>query len=385
MHLVEVKTKKDKKDFLLFPLSIYRDDKNWVRPLDRDIEQVFDEKKNKFFRHGKCIRWLLKDNLGEIKGRVAAFINNKTANKNDQPTGGMGFFECVKDKNAAFMLFDGCKNWLSENGMQAMDGPINFGERDSWWGLMVEGYSPPPYKMNYNPPYYKDFFEAYGFKVYFNQLCYSLDPQKRTNEKFYERHKLIADNKNYKSEYIDKSKIEKFAEDFRIVYNKAWVRHGGGKELDSKQVQVFFKKMKPVIDEKIIWFVYYKNEPVACWINLPDINQAFKKFNGRFGLIEKIRFMIMLKRRQINRCIGLVFGIIPEHQGKGVDGFLIVEGANMIQKEKLYTEYEMQWVGDFNPRMIAVAESLGTWRSRVLTTYRFLFDRNKEFKRHPVI
>jgi hypothetical protein len=385
MHITEVKTLKDKKDFFLLPLEIYKNDPNWIRPLDQDIDAVFNPSKNKFYRHGECTRWLLKDNSGEVIGRVAAFINKKAAKKNDQPTGGMGFFECINKKEAAFLLFDTCKNWLAEREMEAMDGPINFGERDSWWGLIVKGFDPPPYKMNYNLPYYQEFFESYGFQTYFEQYCYSLKALERPQEKFYRRHEAIKKNPNYKAVYIRKNQLEKFAEDFRIIYNKAWAKHGGGKELESKQVQQFFKKMKPVIDEKIIWYVYYKNEPVAVWVNLPDINQYFKKFDGKFGWLEKIRFIVMLKRRMTKKFIGLVFGVVPEHQGKGVDHFMIIEGANLIQQEKLYEDLEMQWIGDFNPKMVAVCEDLGTWRSRTLITYRYLFDRSKEFKRHPIL
>ncbi len=385
MQLLEVTSAKDKKDFLLLPLKIYKDDPNWSRPLDKDIAEIFDAKKNKFFRHGQCTRFLLKNDNGEVIGRTAVFINEKTAKREAQPTGGMGFFECINDKRAAHVLIDQCKRWLMERGMEAMDGPINFGERDSWWGLIIEGFSPPPYKMNYNLPYYQELFESYGFKTYFNQLCYSLKAQRRVMDKFYARHQAIADNPDYHSEYLRKSKLEKYAEDFRIVYNKAWAKHGEGKELDKRQVQAFFKKMKPVIDEKVIWYVYYKNEPVAMWINLPDINQLFRKFNGKFSLLEKLRFIYMLKRRRIRKFIGLVFGIIPEQQGKGIDSYMIVEGANLIQKENLYEDFEMQWIGDFNPKMVSIAENLGTYKSRTLRTYRYLFDPNKEFKRHPIL
>lgn len=383
MQITEVKTKKDETDFLLLPTLLYKNDPNWIRALDKDIEEVFDKEKNKFFRHGECIRWLLKDATGNVIGRVAAFINTRTAAKNDQPTGGMGFFECIENKEAAFLLFDTCKLWLEQRKMQAMDGPVNFGERESWWGLIVEGFDPPPYKMNYNLPYYKYFFEEYGFKTYFEQWCYSLNPLATLEDKFYKRHQTIKQNPDYTSERIRKNEIEKYAEDFKIIYNKAWAKHGGGKELESKQVQIFFKKMKPVIDEKIIWFVYYKNEPVAFFINLPDINRIFKLFNGKFGWFEKLKFVFYLKKRISRKVIGLVFGIVPEHQGKGIDSFMIVEQANLIQKENLYNDYEMQWIGDFNPKMVAIAEDLGTKRSRVLVTYRYLFDRSKEFKRHP--
>lgn len=384
MQIREVVTQADAKLFLELPLLIYKDDANWIRPLNKDIEEVFDLEKNKFFRHGRCTRFLLFDG-DKLTGRIAVFINDKTSRKENQPTGGIGFFECTNNKVAAHFMFDNCKQWLQQKGIEAMDGPINFGERDAWWGLITEGFTPVPYKMNYNPPYYVDLFESYEFQTYFEQHCFSMYPKARLQEKFYERHAIIAADKNYRFEYLKKNNLEKYAEDFRTVYNKAWVKHGEGKTLEAKQVQSFFKQMKPVIDEKIIYFGYLNDEPIAFFINLPDINQLFKHFNGKFGWIEKLRFVWMLKRRQTKKFIGIVFGVIPEHHGRGVDSFMIVEASKIITNELPYVDYEMQWIGDFNPKMISIAEALTTHRSRVLKTYRYLFDRTKEFKRHPLL
>src|SRR4029077_3774465 len=116
----------------------------------------------------------------------------------------------------------------------------------------------------------------------------------------------------------------------------------------------------------------------------PDLNQWFKYLDGKFNLLQQVKFLWIKKTKPNKKFTGLVFGIVPEFQGKGIDAFIIVESAKVIQRDSTYTEYEMQWIGDFNPKMINVAESLGeTFRSRVLTTYRYLFDRTKEFKRHP--
>ena len=379
MH--EVKTAADKQDFLQIAVDLYKNDTNWIRPLDKDIEEVFDPAKNKFFKRGECTRWLLKDNAGKNIGRIAAFVNRQY--KQDQPTGGMGFFECINDQQAASFMLDHCKAWLSERGMEAMDGPINFGERDKWWGVVVDGFYSPLYGMTYNPPYYQQLLEAYGFQTYFNQVCFAMQVKQQLEDKFYQRHAAIAADPGYKAVMIDKGQIEKFAKDFTYVYNKAWAGHGGGKSLEEKQVQKMFKTMKPVMDAHLIWFVYYKEEPVAMWINLPDLNQYFKHMNGKFGLLQKIRFVLLQKFGKCSRFVGLVFGIIPEHQGKGVDAYMIVEGAKVIQPMARYEDYEMQWIGDFNPKMVNIAESLGTHRSRTLRTYRYLFDRTKEFKRHP--
>ncbi|HRC31905.1 MAG TPA: hypothetical protein PK736_00525 [Bacteroidia bacterium] len=384
MQIIEVTTKEQAQQFLQLPLQLYKNDKNWAQPLDKDIDEVFDKEKNKFFRHGICARWLLADN-GKTIGRVAAFVNHKLAKKNDQPTGGMGFFECINDQKAANILFDTCAEWLKEQGMEAMDGPINFGERESWWGLIIDGFNPPQYKMNYNLPYYQTLFETYGFKDYFQQHCYAIEQLEDLPQKFYQRHAEISKIPEYSFRTLKMNEIEKYAEDFRSIYNQAWVQHGSGRDLEQKQVQGFFKKLKPIIDPDIMAFAYYKNDPVAFAICLPDINQLFRKLNGKFGLWQKIKFFVMLKMHVCTKMIGTVFGIIPAHQGKGLDAYIFVEMEKIVKRKKSYDEFEMQWVGDFNPRMLNIAKEFCPVRSRVLVTYRFLFDRTKEFVRHPVI
>jgi hypothetical protein len=385
MELKVVSTPEDEKKFLELPLKIYRDDPEWIRPLDKDIKQVFDKNKNKFFRHGDAVRWLLYSDSNELIGRIAAFVNEKAARKNEQPTGGIGFFECINNQEAANMLFDAGKKWLEAKGMEAMDGPVNFGERDRWWGLLVEGFYAPGYCMNYNPPYYRSLFENYGFKIYFNQYCFSLVVQDPVDPKFEEAYHRLKSAGLYRAEHIRKNNLEKYANDFSIIYNKAWAKHGGGKELSREQAITIFKRMKPVLDEDLVWFAYYKDEPVGAWLNLPELNQYFKHFNGRFGLLEKLRFLWMKSRGRNKKFAGIVFGVVPEHQGKGVDGLMIWSGALVIRARNRYGFLELQWIGDFNPKMISIARSLGTKQCRTLITYRKLFDENKPFVRMKTV
>ena len=383
MQMHEVKTAEDIKLFLEFPVSINKGNPNWIRPLDKDIEEVFDPTRNKFFKKGECTRWLLKDNNGKVIGKIAAFVNRQY--KNEQPTGGIGFFDCINDQQAANYMFDHCKQWLRERGMEAMDGPINFGERERWWGLLVEGYQEPLYCMNYNPEYYKDLFYNYGFQVYYEQLCFALRVKDRLQEKFYSAYEKYSQMPEYSARRIRKNDIEKYAKDFAYIYNKAWAKHGGGKEIEERTVVRMFQTMKPAIDEDLMWFIYHNEQPIGFWINLPDLNQYFKHMNGRFGFWENLKFLWLKRFGKCSRFVGLVFGIIPEYQGTGVDGFLIMSGANVIQPANKYQDYEMQWIGDFNPKMVNIAEHLGTYHSRKLQTLRYLFDRTKEFKRHPII
>ncbi|MBL0145553.1 MAG: hypothetical protein IPP48_07140 [Chitinophagaceae bacterium] len=388
MQIIPVNNPTTAKQFLQVAVNINKNDTNWIRPLDKDINDVFDKEKNKAFRFGEIERWLLQNDNGEFIGRVAAFVNKKYKNKGDDvAVGGMGFFECVNNQEAANKLFDTAKNWLQQKGMEAMDGPINFGERDKWWGLVTQGFHPPLYCLNYNPPYYVNLFENYGFKVFFNQICFGFNPQAPLSKKTVERHALVAQDPDFSFATIKKNSLQKFANDFAIVYNKAWAGHGGLKEMAKEQVLVMFNKMKPVMDENIVYFAYYKNEPIGMFLNLPDLNQYFKHMNGKFGLWQKLKFVFLQKFKPTKKFNGLVFGVVPEWQGKGIDAYLIGESAKIVQAPpKTYTEYEMQWIGDFNPKMVNVAENFGdTFRSRNLATYRYLFDRNKEFARHPTL
>jgi len=383
MKIIVVDTELLSKAFKEMPLRIYKHDKNYIRPLNKDIDEVFDQSKNKFFRHGECERWLLQDENEHYIGRLAVFVNKKYPQ--DQPTGGIGFFECDNNQDAANYLFDRAKEWLQARGMEAIDGPINFGERDRWWGLLVNGFDEPLYCMNYNPPYYQALFEQYGFQPFFHQQCFGMDVTTPLSAKMLKWHDVYANNPDFTVEHIKKDTIFKYAADFCTIYNKAWAKHGGGKTMELKQAKLLFGKMKPVIDEKITWFVYYKNEPIGMWVNIPDLNQYFKHFNGKFGWLQKLHFLYLKMTGACKRFVGVVYGIVPEWQGKGTDAYMIVECGKVVQPTMRYEKYEMQWIGDFNPKMVNLASNLEAHEVRRLTTYRYLFDRSIEFKRHPIL
>ena len=383
MKVEKVVTNKHKKEFLAFPARLFSGDSNYIRPLDKDIEGVFDPKRNKFFRFGECERFLFLNDQKEVVGKIAVFINKKYKQK--QPTGGFGFFDCIDEEETANFIFDFAKNWLQQKGMEAMDGPINFGERDKFWGLLTEGFSEPLYAMNYNAPYYKKLFENYGFQVYFNQLCFGRKIHNPVADQFLEMHERISKNKAISAKRMKVKNLEKFAIDFTEIYNKAWANHGEGKQLTNAQTLKLFLTLKPVINEHISWFIYENEKPIAMWMNIPDLNQWFKYLNGKFGILQKLKFLLMKKLTKNKKMVGLVFGIVPEWQKKGIDGFMIWEGTKHFRKATDFEDYEMQWIGDFNPKMMKIAESLETEVTRKLATYRLLFDQEKEFERHPVL
>ncbi|MFM9029020.1 MAG: hypothetical protein ACKOQ6_13675, partial [Bacteroidota bacterium] len=319
---------------------------------------------------------------GEVIGRIAAW---KNGNSKEHPAG-CGFFECINDEKAAFMLFDTARDWLKEQGMTQMDGPINFGENHQYWGLITENYNEPPYYLqNYNPEYYVRFFESYGFQVYFKQEIFYRKITDPLQEKFTERSNRLRSDPKYRVETIDMSRYNEYPEIFRTLYNRAWAnRQTGFSEMSKAQAVSIFKGLKPVVDPSIVFFVYHEDQPIGMYIQLPEINQIFRHVQGNLNWWGKLKFLYHKKKRTVNRCFGMVFGIDPEYQGRGVEGMIFQYMADTTQKEGHYKDLVITWIGDCNPKMIAIVEGLGARKFREMATYRYLFDRNAEFRRKPM-
>jgi hypothetical protein len=276
---------------------------------------------------------------------------------------------------------------LQERGMEAMDGPINFGDRDRWWGLLVEGFDREPnYQCNYQHPYYKTFFEAYGFQVYFYQLTFGRKVVGPLTERLQIKADLVAKDPNYSFRYLRKSEMHRLPELMRNVYNRAWANRGEIPEMTEAQAKHIVKQMKFIVDEKLLWFGFYKDDPVVFFLSLPEVNQIFKHVNGNLNWFGKIVFLYHKLRGTSRKAFGVLFGVVPEHQGKGVDGAIIMAFRQLMQDEyHRYDEYELNWIGDFNPKMINVVEQINVEVVKKHATYRKLFDETKPFKRAPIL
>lgn len=385
MQVIEVRSSSDVANFHRVPQLVYANDTNWIPHLKQDIDKIFDPKRNKLFKNGEATRLLVRNQSGEFVGRIGVFINGKTAHGFDQPTGGIGFFDCIDNEQAAFALFDAAKAWLAERGMEAMDGPINFGERNQFWGLLIKNFTDPSsYGMNYNPPYYRNLFEDYGFQVYFEQYVYKRDLFVPAQPIFVRKFRQMSLDPKYRITNIQGRSWEQIAHDFMTVYNGAWGGHEGFKPMVIETARKTIKALKPIVDRDIVVFVYYDNQPIAFYVNIPELNEVFRYVNGNLNWLGKIKFFLYNKFTPPETMVGIVFGVVREYQGKGIEGAMIkwTEDHIVVAKRR-YSETILTWIGDFNPKMLRVCENLGGRRFRTLATMRYLFDREKPYKRAP--
>ncbi|GAA4503437.1 hypothetical protein GCM10023172_28270 [Hymenobacter ginsengisoli] len=369
---------------------MHRHEPAYIGPLDNEVEAVFDPAKNKLFAAGgQAQRWLLTDAQGAVIGRIAAFVNVLTATVADAtlPTGGLGFFECINDQAAANQLFDVACDWLRERGMLAVDGPINFGDRDRFWGVLIDGFDREPnYGMFWHPAYYQGLFENYGFQLYFKQYTCHRPVAMPLHPSFHQKLATFEADSHYRFAYARKAEPGKMAQDFHHVYNLAWGRHAGVKPMTLDQARHLVREMKPVIDERLLAFAYHDDEPVAFFLNLPELNQIFKHIGHRLDLLGKLRFVWQqwrYMRRPDKKVLGIIYGVIPEFQGKGVDLALITWTQDRFLMAG-YENIEMNWIGDFNPRMLVTTRSIGAKIIKTHATYRKLFV-DRPFERYPII
>jgi GNAT superfamily N-acetyltransferase len=389
MQIFEVVESADKKEFIRLAKELYRKDTDWVCPLDSEVEAVFDPERNPTFRHGEAIRWILKDEKHRTIGRIAAFIDNVRSEANSQPTGGIGYFEVVDNKEAAFMLFDKAKEWLTSKKMEAMDGPVNFGENDINWGLLVDGFMQQGFGMPYNKRYYQQFFEEYGFNKYFEQ--YSFHRTVRD-----ERGKIVAfpvrmikiaewlsKRPGYSFRHFEFRDKNRFINDIVEIYNSTWsVFKEDFTPLEPAFLEATFRKTKPFLDEELIWFAYYYDRPIAFFILYPDLNQIIKHFNGRLHAWNKLRFLYYKMTHKMTRMRAVAGGVHPSYQNSGIESSIFLELYNVFKNKRWYKELELSWVGDFNPKMIAIYEALEASRAKTHITYRYLINKELVFKRY---
>ncbi len=391
MPLFAVTSAAHNQQFVALPHRLHRAAPAYIGPLDNEVEAVFDPARNALFAAGGAAqRWLLTDESGAVIGRVAAFVNPLTATATDAtlPTGGLGFFECVDDADAARQLFDAATGWLRARGMLAVDGPINFGDRDRFWGVLIDGFEREPnYGMFWHPPYYQRLFENYGFQLYFKQYTCHRPVSQVLHPSFGQKLAALQASGEYRFEYARKAAPEKLAQDFHHVYNLAWGRHAGVKPMSLAQAQALVGQMRPVLDERLLAFAYHHDEPVAFFLSLPELNQIFRRVGHRLNLAGKLRFVLAqwrYMRRPDKKLLGIIYGVVPDQQGRGVDQALTA----FAQQEFIragYADIEMNWIGDFNPRMLVTTRSIGAKIVKTHATYRQLFVADRPFERYPII
>jgi hypothetical protein len=253
------------------------------------------------------------------------------------------------------------------------------------WGLLVKGFMPQGFGMPYNKPYYLPLFESYGFKVYFEQYTYHIDRRNPFPERFWKIAEWVANKPHFRFEHVKFNQMERHIKEFTHIYEEAWASHDNHQEVDLDDIRGMMKVAKLIADEEFIWFAYHDDEPVLFFGMIPDWNQLLAKLKGKLHIWGLLKFFWYQKLRTITRTRILVMGVVPKFQGSGLESAVFWHLDKIMKRKPWYREVELSWVGDFNPKMVAMYMSVGGVHTKTHYTMRYLFDRNAPFERAPML
>ncbi|MEL7251653.1 MAG: hypothetical protein AAFZ63_17005 [Bacteroidota bacterium] len=329
MQIREITPPQDWKIFHQVPHYVYQNDPFWIAPLEGDVETVFNPAKNANFKEGKAKLWVLLNEQGQGIGRIAAFIDGKRNRQRGKKEGGIGFFECVNNNEAAKLLFDTAEAYLKEEGMNYFHAPINFGERDKFWGLLTKGWFAPLYNENYNPTYYQRFLDQRGYQFQEQVFTFGGKVSNISYERLTQISSRIRERYNVQSRSIDIKNLRSEGDHIATVYNAAFSTMPHFKPLDGEQVYGLLKQMKPVMDPYLTCISFAGDEPVGFCALMPDINQSLKFAKGRLKWWKLPRFLYNLKYGEPKIVKGVAFGIHPDYQRRGIFSEMVDFLANV--------------------------------------------------------
>jgi len=367
LAITPVRGKKDLQAFLDLPYRIYADDPHYVYPLQAQLKEFFDKKKNPFHNHALTETWLARRG-GQVVGRIGACVDRYHNEHWRETTGFFGFFECVDDRAVAHALLDVARDWLRERGQTVMRGPLNFTTNHDAPGLLVDGEPGSPVQgMAYNPAYYVDLLTSYEGLEKCKDLwawqvrASDIELPKRVQDN---AKRVLKGETDLTVRPINKKDFKNEVELIRGLYNRCWHENWGFIPMDPDEFYFSAKEMKMLVNENLLLIAEWQGEPIGFSMTVPDFNRAMKGVRGKlfpFGIFKFLR-----DKRKIDYARTLLLGVLPEHRHKGVDVLMVLRTYKAAIRGGI-TAGECSWILESNRAMNRILEKLG---AKVYRTYR---------------
>jgi len=364
-----VTTPAESEMFLDVPAAVYANDPYWVPPLRSSVEKQFAPS-NPFFEYGKLQRFIALSQEGKSSqavGRIVAAINQRLIDRAGQNIGLIGFFECVQDFAIAQSLLETAGQWLRDQGMTTVRGPIDLSTHNNCL-FLVDGFDSPPLVMtSYNPPYYPEFMERDGWHQAKDAYAYDFPLDKPLPAEFEKAYRIAC--KSGVSFRPIRTKGKGFEQDALSLYHLLSRTFANNWSFTPRSEAEFLEEardMQNLIDPDVFPVAEYKGEMVGFFMGLPDYNIPLKYVKGRLNWLGILKFLWY--RRQIDRGRVIAICSLPEYRRKMVPLALIYLGMQGgIQKGKPYKRAELSWVYEDNFPSRKLMEAAG---GKIYKTYR---------------
>ncbi|MEX2640216.1 MAG: hypothetical protein WD266_06000 [Balneolales bacterium] len=364
--------------FHQLPFRIYEDFPKWAPPLRFEIENIFNAQTNNFFRDGECERFIVYSG-DRAAGRFAVMNNPAKDCRLSPAMGGMGFIEMEDDKKLAGEIIRFAKDWHGQKGYAAMRGPINFGENDNHWGLLVNNFDDPPvYGMQYHAPYYQNLLELTGAEKLDDQYSFTMEFQNELPERLIRITDRILRNKAITYRPINMKKLYEDAELIKEIYNRAWAeqdiaeRESDFTPLTTESVRKMVDDLKRVMIQEAILLAFVNGEPASFIVSVPDLYELSKQTGGKirwWHIPRMLRF-----KRHATRLRNIALGTVPKYRKLGLEALLFVKGVQGTRDNNpSLKRLEGAWISEKNWLMRRSVEALGCRHHKTHRTYKWEF------------
>lgn len=269
-------------------------------------------------------------------------------------------FECINEYETAEALLNAAVNWAREKGADFITGPssVTGTDGDENKGLLVNCFDRPPVLMNsYNPPYYADFIEKFGFVKDYDVFAYYLDKKAMFAKDPTKAIEYAQKRYNFRIDTLDMNRLDEDIKDLWHIMNRAIPDEWPDLVPPSlEEVRETAKRLVPLAIPELIPIARHGDEPIGFAISLPDYNQVLMHLNGRITPMGALKY---LKYKRKIDCLRIfVMFVVPEFRSKGVSYAIY----HTIFKNGLsmgYTWGEASTIGETNIRMRTDIESAG--------------------------
>ena len=367
LRVKPVQSRREKKQFLHFPWTVYRGDPNWIPPLRIDQKEMVNYKPHPFYVDND-IQTFLAYRSGEVVGRVAAILNRGNNQRYDEKRGFFGFFECADDQEAAAGLMDAVKAWFAEQDIHALRGPTN-PSQNYCIGLLIEGFdSPPTFMMTYNPPYYERLVEGCGFHKTQDLYAYvgQRDELPAVHAKLEPICEQICERVGVTIRELDTSRFLEDVEAFLSIYNRSLVSTWGFVPMSAEEVRHMARGLRWLIVPQLSVGAEVDGKLVGAVFGLLDYNPRIRQIDGRlfpFGFIRLLR-----NKRAIKRVRLISTNVLPEYHLLGV-GMVLMNGLVPRGLDWGLEEVEWSWVLESNLLSRGSLEKGGARRTKTYRLY----------------
>jgi GNAT superfamily N-acetyltransferase len=362
----KVVTKKQTREFIKFPYSLYRNDKNWVPPLLMDDYRKVNRSKHPFYQHAEAEFFLARKD-GTIAGRIAAIHDRVWETTHHEKTAYWGWFECIDDPAVAKSLFDAAYGWARARGCVRIIGPMSPNANDLI-GCQVDGFDGSPViLMTYNPSYYDGLIQGYGNKKWKDLVAWMLD-----NPEIPERLEKIMPRVEAKGGFtlrtLNMKEFKKEIVRFNDLYNQFEQVNAVFTPMTPAELELMANDLKMAVDPQLVFFAEVEGKPVGVSLTMPDFNVAFKAAHGRLFPFGIFHLLTAKKKTNIVRTISM--GVLKDYRNRGIDlSFYYHTYKNGLRHG--YRAAEMSWVEEDNVNMTNTAVKIGGKPYRKYRVYEY--------------